>query len=221
MNAAWHRAHRMPTRATADQRLDWHLAHAHHCACRPMPAPLEARDAERTRRRLRQFLDGRDSRSLAQSASARALIDERPARIAALAELAGHANWVVAMRALDLLEKIARVHPDWVHPHRAVVLASATHDQWLIRLQVVRALPLLPWTPRERAVVIRVLERNVRHRQAFVRAWSLDGLATFAMGQPRLLPPVRRWLGVFDRSPSAALRARARHIRARLRTHVG
>jgi hypothetical protein len=216
MNAAWHRTHEMPRPATSDERLAWHLAHEQQCACRPMPAPLEALDAEQTRARLRRLLDGRDSRSLAQSAAARTLIEARPARIAVLAALAGHANWVVAMRAFDLLEKIARAHPAWVQPHRAVLLTAATHDQWLIRLQAVRGLPLLTWTPRERAEVVGALRANVRSAHLFVRAWSLDGLATLALGQRSLLPEVRRWLGVFERSPSAALRARARHIRARL-----
>jgi len=41
LNAAWHRAHRMPQRATIDQRLRWHLAHARACGCREMPASIK------------------------------------------------------------------------------------------------------------------------------------------------------------------------------------
>lgn len=37
INADWHAAHPMPQKATLDQRADWHLAHAAHCACRPVP----------------------------------------------------------------------------------------------------------------------------------------------------------------------------------------
>jgi hypothetical protein len=181
-----------------------------------MPAPLDALDLERTRARLRQLLDGQDSRSLAQSSVARTLIEERPPRIGSLAALAGHANWVVAMRALDLLEKLSRTHPDWVQPHRVAFLKAATSDQWLIRLQVVRAFPLLRWTLRQRAEVIRALTRGVRDPQTFVRAWSLDGLATFATRDASLMPRVKRALAEFERSGSAALRARARHIRLRL-----
>lgn len=40
LNAAWHRAHVMPKHPTQAQRLAWHLAHAEHCGCRPMPAGL-------------------------------------------------------------------------------------------------------------------------------------------------------------------------------------
>jgi hypothetical protein len=206
----------MPSRATADERLTWHVAHSRACACRPMPPSLERLDAGRTRAELRQLLDGQDARSLAQSVRARALVDERPGRISEVAALAGHANWVVAMRAIDLLEKIARDDPAWVQPHRRVFLVASASDRWLIRLQVVRALPLLKWTPKERVEVIRALERDIRHPQLFVRAWALDSLATFATRTASLMPVVRRTLMAFDRSASAALRARARQIRARL-----
>ncbi|HEY6359347.1 MAG TPA: hypothetical protein VIX35_13990 [Vicinamibacterales bacterium] len=123
----------MPTRATVEERLTWHLAHSRACACRPMPPSLARLDAGRTRAVLRRLLDGQDARSLAQSVQARTLIDERPARISEVAALAGHANWVVAMRALDLLEKIAREHPAWVQPHRRVFLVASASDRWLIQ----------------------------------------------------------------------------------------
>jgi hypothetical protein len=53
MNATWHRAHPMPPRATLDQRVRWHVAHARHCGCRPVPDPVqvEVRRAAKARRR--------------------------------------------------------------------------------------------------------------------------------------------------------------------------
>jgi hypothetical protein len=36
-NKAWHAAHRMPPKATREQRVHWHAAHAQACACRPIP----------------------------------------------------------------------------------------------------------------------------------------------------------------------------------------
>jgi hypothetical protein len=55
MNAAWHAKHPMPPRVTVEQRIAWHLAHAQHCACRPIPAKLRAQ--MRARRRA-----GKDAR---------------------------------------------------------------------------------------------------------------------------------------------------------------
>jgi hypothetical protein len=42
LNATWHRTHRMPARATMAQRIRWHLAHAKHCGCRPIPTTVQA-----------------------------------------------------------------------------------------------------------------------------------------------------------------------------------
>jgi hypothetical protein len=50
LNAKWHAAHRMPTRATLEQRIAWHVAHAAACACRPMPASIVAALKERGRK---------------------------------------------------------------------------------------------------------------------------------------------------------------------------
>ena len=40
MNKAWHAAHKMPEKASVDQRTRWHLAHAANCGCRTIPAKL-------------------------------------------------------------------------------------------------------------------------------------------------------------------------------------
>jgi hypothetical protein len=40
MNKEWHRANPMPTKATRDQRLQWHIEHARACGCRKPPADL-------------------------------------------------------------------------------------------------------------------------------------------------------------------------------------
>ncbi len=42
LNAEWHKAHRMPKNATFDQRVEWHITHTQHCACRtPTGAVLD------------------------------------------------------------------------------------------------------------------------------------------------------------------------------------
>ncbi len=47
INADWHEANPMPGNPTLDQRIAWHLEHARHCACRPVPPKL----ADEMRRR--------------------------------------------------------------------------------------------------------------------------------------------------------------------------
>jgi len=40
MNAEWHRLNRMPPKATREQRIAWHVAHAQTCACRSIPESI-------------------------------------------------------------------------------------------------------------------------------------------------------------------------------------
>ena len=41
MNREWHRLHPMSPKATREQRIKWHAAHATACACRSVPKSLE------------------------------------------------------------------------------------------------------------------------------------------------------------------------------------
>jgi len=54
INSNWHAKNPMPPRPTMTQRIKWHIAHAKHCACRPIPpivrmAIREAPQLARTR----------------------------------------------------------------------------------------------------------------------------------------------------------------------------
>jgi hypothetical protein len=167
--------------------------------------------------RIRALLAGGDRRSIARSNTARTLIERQPSLVRELAALTADDDWLVVQRALDLLEKLAHDHPAWIEPHKRVFIGPvADSQQWEIRLQIVRALPLFRWTAAQMRRVRALLVENVSFPQTFVRAWALDSLATLAERDPRLLPIVRRHLRRYEASPSKALEARARQIRARL-----
>jgi len=168
-------------------------------------------------RDLRAMLSGGNRRGIADSNRVRALIESDPSRIGELATLTSDEDWLVTQRAIDLLEKLAHEHPEWIEPHKRVFIGPlADSDKWEIRLQIVRALPLFRWTPTQSKRVEAILIENVEFPQTFVRAWSLDSLATFSERRSRLAPIVERHLRTFEQSTSKALQARARHIRARL-----
>lgn len=40
INKEWHEKHRMPKNPTIEQRIEWHLAHAKNCQCRPISGKL-------------------------------------------------------------------------------------------------------------------------------------------------------------------------------------
>jgi len=169
--------------------------------------------------RIRPLLTGGDRRSIAKSNRVRRLVECDPALVAELVALTRDSDWLVVQRAIDLLEKLAHDHVEWIAPHRRVFLGPlARSDKWEIRLQIVRALPLFRWTPAERRRAVAILAENVSFPQTFVRAWALDGLARLTANDPAARPTVLRHLRTFERSSSKALQARARQIRAWLAT---
>ena len=169
------------------------------------------------RSKIRLLLSGGDRRSIAGSNRVRPLIEDNPSLVIELAALTADEDWLVTQRALDLLEKLAREHPEWIAPHKEVFIGPlAASDKWEIRLQIVRALPLFHWSPAQADRVEKILLENVAFPQTFVRAWALDSLATLAEQKKTLIPIVRKYLRDFEQSPSKALHARAKHIRARL-----
>lgn len=40
INKEWHLANKMPDNPTLDQRVEWHVAHAHNCTCRRLSGPI-------------------------------------------------------------------------------------------------------------------------------------------------------------------------------------
>jgi len=40
INKEWHLAHKMPAKASFEQRVNWHLEHVKNCSCRPIPPKL-------------------------------------------------------------------------------------------------------------------------------------------------------------------------------------
>jgi hypothetical protein len=175
------------------------------------------RDVSARRADIRLMLVGGDRRSIADSNRVRALVEADPSLVSELATLTRDADWLVVQRAVDLLEKLAHDHADWIEPHKKIFVGPlAESDKWEIRLQIVRALPLFRWTSAQARRVEKVLIDNVSFPQTFVRAWALDSLATLAERRPALMPTVEQHLRAFERSPSKALKARARNIRLRL-----
>ena len=177
--------------------------------------------AFRAQEQLRSLLSGGDRRSIAQSARVLKLVREDPASISQLAQLACDEEWLVSMRAMDLLEKLAHENAEWVEPHRHLFIGPlADSPQWEIRLQVVRALPLFSWSPAEQRRAVEILLRDAEHPQKFVRSWAVNSLASFAENDATLLPLVRRFLSRMERSGSKALMSRARQIRERMETKL-
>jgi hypothetical protein len=49
LDAEWHRKHPMPKNPTLEERIRWHVSHAKHCGCRPIPEGLSRAIRDRSR----------------------------------------------------------------------------------------------------------------------------------------------------------------------------
>ena len=86
---------------------------------------------------IRRLLSGGDRRSIADSHRVRRLTEADPSLVIQLAALTADGDWLVAQRALDLLEKLAREHTDWIAPYKKIFIGPlAASDKWEIRLQI-------------------------------------------------------------------------------------
>ena len=47
IDRTWHAENPMPKNPTLDQRIEWHLAHARVCECRPIPDSIASEIARR------------------------------------------------------------------------------------------------------------------------------------------------------------------------------
>jgi hypothetical protein len=54
LNKEWHRSHRMPPKATREQRIEWHVAHASACGCRAVPESIRLDVEKLGKRRVRR-----------------------------------------------------------------------------------------------------------------------------------------------------------------------
>jgi hypothetical protein len=111
----------MPRNPTVERRIAWHLEHQKQCACRPIPPQLQEQMRSNAKNSLRSLLSGGDRRSVAGSERAREVVQAEPRHVSELASLAEDGDWLVSMRAMDLLEKLAHEHPDWVQPHKRAI----------------------------------------------------------------------------------------------------
>ncbi len=60
-NKAWHEQNPMPPRATAQQRIDWHVAHAANCTCRSIPPGVLALIAAQERQPPKGCTEGTEA----------------------------------------------------------------------------------------------------------------------------------------------------------------
>ncbi|HEY0964928.1 MAG TPA: hypothetical protein VGE13_00430 [Candidatus Saccharimonadales bacterium] len=88
----------------------------------------------------------------------------------------------VRMRAVDTLEKICRVHPDWLDPYIERLLSEvAAIDQASVQWHLAQMFGRISLSPDQRRRAIKIMERNISSKEAdwIVASNTMDTLAKF------------------------------------------
>jgi hypothetical protein len=162
---------------------------------------------------LLRKLQGGDRRSIGRVPGVVQQVFKQPQLVAELLPALSHDDPVVRLRAGDVLEKVSRIHPEWLQPSRSYLLelAAIATDQE-VRWHLAQLLPRLNLTSPQRLKLAALLDDYFTDASAIVRVSALQALADLAgldsTLRRRALARVRSSL----RQGGPAERARARKL---------
>jgi hypothetical protein len=119
------------------------------------------------------------------------------------------------MRAADAVEKVTRVKPELLLPHKKELLGLlALEEQQEVRWHLAVMAPRMKLNAKERQVVVESLQRYLQDRSSIVRTFALQGLADLARMDASLRDGVVEILRTATRNGTAAMKARSRKLLA-------
>lgn len=128
------------------------------------------------------------------------------------------ADPLLRMRTADAVEKVTRVKPELLTPHKKILirLAQATRQQE-VRWHMAQILPRLKLKPADRKIIVDILYTYLRDKSKIVVTFALQALADFAVEDNQLRPRVIRELENFTETGSPAIQNRGRKLLAKLK----
>jgi len=128
------------------------------------------------------------------------------------------ADPVVRMRTADAVEKITLVRPEWLTPHKKVLIRLAGDtDQQEVRWHMAQILPRLTLKPDDRKNIADILFSYLNDQSKIAVTFALQALADLAAEENALKPRVIRVLEEFTETGSPAIKSRSRKLLAMLK----
>lgn len=167
---------------------------------------------------LLQALSGGDRRSTGEADRVVEAVLASPDRLGEIVAGFDDKDPVVRARASDVAEKVSRVRPNLLAPHKAALVARmAEAPEKEVRWHLAQIAPRLPLDAAERSACAARLVGWLADESRIVQASALSALAELSEGDPVLRRRVARLAGSLARAAAPAVRARARIVLARLR----
>jgi hypothetical protein len=159
-------------------------------------------------------LAGGDRRSVGEADAVAREVVEKPDRAEELWGCLASADALVRMRAADALEKVSRVRPDLLEPHRTALASGVAEDGTAeVRWNLMAIVPRLRLSPVEAdAFLARVREYLCNDTSRIVRASALEAVVSLADAFPHVRADAERLLAAALMDPAPSMRARARRL---------
>ncbi len=164
------------------------------------------------------MLQGGDRRSIGKSNEVVALVLDKPELFDVLIAGMKLNDPLVAMRCADAAEKITVLHPEYLQPHKHVLIDELSKaEQQEVRWHVAAMLPRLSLTAQERQRVVDILLAYTNDHSSIVKTLAIQALADLAMGDEKLKDMVRCHIEELMVIGTPAMRARGKRLLSMLR----
>lgn len=160
---------------------------------------------------LLSWLSEGDLRSDGPATAVAEIVLDRPDLFGDLIPGLDHADPVVRGRTADVLEKVARVRPDWVNEIRVDLLRLAEEDPVpMVRWHLAMVLGYLLVYPEHFETIYIVLVRMLVDESVFVRSWVITSLTIAGRLDPERCEEIVQLLAPLLKEESVAIRTRAK-----------
>ncbi len=164
------------------------------------------------------FLDqlaGGDRRSIGNAGVVVRQVLTDPSKLVEVIAGLSAADPLVRMRCADVAEKVSAAHPEWLQPHKGVLIKLAARaTQQELRWHLAQMLPRLTLDTVEHRAAVRVMFAYLNDPSKIVKTFAMQALADFARNDRALRRRLPRILADILQSGSPAMQARARKLLA-------
>jgi hypothetical protein len=166
---------------------------------------------------IENWLSGGDLRSDGASDEVAQVIIHNPEMLPDLIASLDAEDAVVRGRAADSIEKVGRILPEAVVPHIDRLITALKEDEVpMVRWHLAMVLGHLAMYEDRADLIETALLERLEDDSVFVVSWAIASLCILAYQYPARLPGIANAIVLFEKSESAALRARARKAMAAL-----
>jgi hypothetical protein len=157
------------------------------------------------------ILEEGDLRSIGRVHDVLELVDDQPDLFPEVIQAMRHKDPGIRMRASDAVEKITRTKPDYLQPHKALIIETVLEsEQQEVRWHLAQIVPRLELTSKDRTVVIKEFFSYLKDPSKIVQTNTLQALVDLAWEDDDLFNKVRAEVErlVDEGSPAVSNRAR-------------